>query len=467
VTRRGERFAAAALLLALAAGVAALLVHNRREEADIARQLYVPKKEKITPEILRLQEYVRIDTSNPPGNEIEGARWLGRKLAEAGVVYEILEPEPRRASLYARIKGRRPGEGLLLLSHIDVVPANRRSWTRPPFSGSIAGNMLWGRGAIDVKGLALCQLEAFLAVARSGRLPERDIVFLAVADEESGSRLGAQWLLDHRPDIFTGVKYALAEGGITEVQKEELTYFGIETGSKMAVTADLTGPTRESIRRARIALEPYFQPRDPARLAPEVARYFRAVAPVRLEFRPLLADIDRTLAEGKFWVLPSTYRELTQNNVWAEEIDMKQAGSFRMRVHLINLPDEDPDERLRWLEGIVHPFGVSIQEVLVRQGPAPLSSELTPLFELLRREVRTAYGDVAVGPVILARSTSDARFLRPRGIVCYGFQPFRVDFFQSLSVHGVNERARLDWFVEGVELMKRVVSRFAETPEPM
>lgn len=467
MTRRGERLAAGALVLTLGAGVAALLMHNRREQVEIARQLYVPKREKITPEILRLQEYVRIDTSNPPGNEIDGARWLAAQLARAGVVYEIIEPEPRRASLYARIRGKRPGEGLLLLNHIDVVPANPRNWQRPPFSGSIAGNMLWGRGAIDVKGLALCQLEAFLDVARSGRVPERDIVFLAAADEEAGSRLGVQWLLTHRPDVFSGIRYALTEGGITEVQKEELTYFAIETGSKMAVTADLEGPTRESIRRARIALEPYFQPRDPERIAPEVARYFRAVAPVRLEFRRLLADIDRTIAEGKFWVLPETYRELTQNNVWAEQIDTSQAGRFRMRVHLVNLPDEDPGERLRWLERVVRPFGVRIAEVSARQGPSPLSSELTPLFELLRREVRTTYGNVIVGPVVLARSTSDARFLRPHGIVCYGFQPFRVDFFQSLSVHSVDERARLDWFVQGVELTRHAVRRFAESPEPM
>src|SRR6185369_13184345 len=109
---------------------------------------------------------------------------------------------PLRANLYARIRGKQAGDGLMLINHMDVVPASPQGWTKPPFRAEIYGNMMWGRGTFDMKGIGIAQLEAFIAVATAGRPPEHDIVFLATADEESGSGLGTRWLLDHRPDLF-------------------------------------------------------------------------------------------------------------------------------------------------------------------------------------------------------------------------------------------------------------------------
>src|SRR5205823_3396924 len=153
--------------------------------------------------------------------------------------YEIFEPAPGRANLYARIRGKRNGEGLMLASHIDVVPASPNGWTRPPFSGDIHLNQIWGRGALDMKSITICQLEAFIAVAKSGRQPERDLVLLAVADEETGSANGMRWIVEHRPDILAGIRYALNEGGVTETLSEAITYFGIEIGTKQVITLDL------------------------------------------------------------------------------------------------------------------------------------------------------------------------------------------------------------------------------------
>src|SRR5207248_1556121 len=113
-----------------------------------------------------------------------------RLLHQNGIASEIIESAPGRASLYARLRGRQPGEGLLLLNHIDVVPANAKEWSHPPFAATVALNQMWGRGTLDMKSIGLCELEAFIAVARSGRQPERDIVFLAVADEETGGSMG-------------------------------------------------------------------------------------------------------------------------------------------------------------------------------------------------------------------------------------------------------------------------------------
>jgi acetylornithine deacetylase/succinyl-diaminopimelate desuccinylase-like protein len=461
MTRARERFVAAAVIAFVAALVATLIVANRRAEKELRDDTYIPKKTEITPEIVRLQEYVRIDTSNPPGNEIDGARYLAAQLQRAGIAYEIIESEPRRANLYARIKGKRSGEGLILHNHIDVVPAGGKGWDAPPFSAAIRINMLHGRGAIDMKSTALCELEAFIEIARSGKTPERDIVFLATADEERASVLGIRWLLEHRPDIFDGAKYAITEGGITEMVKEQITYFGIETGSKQVVAVELNAPDEATMQRARLALEPHFRPDNADRVLPGVRRFFHAVAPRRLDYKDLLADIDASVADGKSWLLPATMRELLQNTVWARTISKRADGVFTMPVTLSNLPDEDPEQRLQWLETKMSPLGVKVGEVVRKEGPAPISPDDTPLFAMIVGEVRREFGDVPAGPEVLALSTNDARFLRPRGIICYGLQPFPIDFFQSLSVHGTNERVRLDWYLAGIRIMKRVVANYA------
>ncbi len=461
MTRRFTILAAVALAL----GVGGLVGYNLSLKQDIDSQLYIPKRTRITPEIALLQQYVRIDTSNPPGNETRGARFLAGVLGRNGIQAEIIESAPGRGSVYARIKGKRPGEGLLLLSHIDVVPAPPRGWTRPPFAGSIHLDALYGRGTLDMKGIGICQLAGFLDVAKSGRIPERDIAFLAVADEEEGGHLGTEWLLSHRPDLFEGIHYAINEGGITETQQEKISYVGIEIGTKLTVDTRLRARDRATMQRVRIALEPFATPHDPDRILPQVRLYFHDIAPLRIEEGPRLADIDATIAKGKFWLMNRPYYELTQNVLRQEGVHEDSRGAT-MRVVLFNLPDENPDARLEWLRSTIAPLGAQIDEVLSKFGPAPFSPLDTPLYRLLTREARRQLGDVRVGPLILAVSGNDSRYLRARGIVAYGIWPFPVNFYQTLGIHGIDERVRLDWFIQGVALTRGVVKGWAFEPQP-
>jgi acetylornithine deacetylase/succinyl-diaminopimelate desuccinylase-like protein len=460
MSRRAEWLVAAFLVAVVAAGTAWTFAYKRRETRDRDANLYIPKSAPLTPEAALLQRYIRIRTVD--GDEIDGARFLAAQLAQAGIHAEIIESAPRRANVYARIKGRTAGDGLLLLNHIDVVPPKGR-WTRAPFSGSVVLNQIYGRGAIDMKGTAICQLAAIRDIARSGRLPERDVVFLAVADEENGGALGTQWLLDHRPDIFAGIRYALNEGGITEIYREDMTYFGIETGSKQSVEAEVVAPAREPLRALRTTLEPYFRPRDAARVLPGVRRYFVSIAPTRRENREYLANIDRVIAAGKLWLLPETYAELLMNTMFVTGPRQTPDGRWSMRVLMRNLPDEKPEARLAWLTASAKQFGASLGEVRRSQGPAPISDEGTPLFRLIAEEAKREF-HAAAGPEVLIYSTTDSRFLRARGIACYGMQAFPVDFSQSLSIHGADERVRIDWFAEGVALTRRIVTRAAFEP---
>jgi acetylornithine deacetylase/succinyl-diaminopimelate desuccinylase-like protein len=457
---RRERVIAAVIVLTAIIAVAGLLMRSRRDANDLQNEdSYVPKQTKLTPEVELLREYVRIDTSNPPGNELPAARWLAAILAANGVNAEIIESAPRRANVYARLKGTRENEGLLLLHHMDVVPAKPSQWTKPPFAADIMLNQIYGRGTIDMKGTGICELRAFLDVARSGRKPERDLVFLAVADEESEHGLGLRWLIEHRPDVIAGVRYSINEGGITEMLQERVTYFGIEVGTKQTVTVLLRAPTRARLQQTRIALEPWFYRRTPDRIMPEVKSWMRDLAPQRIDFRRELEDVDRTVAQGDFWRLPPGYREMTQNTVWAEAV-VPHGAEWEMRTHLLDLPDTSPDERLEWLRQKVAPFGAQIGEVVRKDGPVPITSDRTPFYELLTREAKRSF-HAPTGTEILNRSFNDSRFLRKRGIAAYGLSPFPIDFFQSETIHKGDERVRVDYFEQGVEFLRRVVVEYA------
>jgi acetylornithine deacetylase/succinyl-diaminopimelate desuccinylase-like protein len=451
------------ILVAAAGGLAvgALSIYNFISERQVRSQMYIPKRVEITPDVALLQQYVRIDTSNPPGKETAGARFLAGLLERGGVHAEVIESAPGRGNVYARIRGKRRGEGLMLLNHIDVVPASAPGWTRPPFAGQALLDTLYGRGTLDMKGIAICQLLAFLSVAREHPTPERDLVFLATADEEEGGAMGVAWLLAHRPEIFDGVRYVLNEGGINESLQERLTYFGVEVGSKMIVKTELRAPSRAAMQQVRIALEPYFSPRDPDRILPEVRAFFHDIAPLRVEQRTLLDDAVRATAEGKFWLLQRPYRELTQNIVWAEGTTEDGRGAT-MAVALYNLPDEDPEKRLAWLAELIRPYGATVEKVLEKTGPAPFSPRNTRLFALIGDEVQRQWGnDVKFGTEVLNTSYNDSRYLRARGIVCYGIWPFQVAFFETKGIHGVDERVRIPWFHQGVEMLRHLVTRYA------
>lgn len=456
---RNERIVAATAVLLLLAGVAAFRLWNVREEERFAREkTYIPAPVKETPEIRLLQQYVRIDTSNPPGNEIAGARFLADVMARNGVRAEIIESAPGRASVYARIRGKRAGEGLLLLNHIDVMPVDPSKWNRPPFSGEIELATMYGRGTLDMKGIAICQLAAFLDIARSGRQPERDIAFLAAADEETGGALGVGWLVEHRPDLFEGVGYAIGEGGITEMVADQLTYFAIEVGAKQYARVWLDAGAFEPLEKLRWHLQPYFSSSEPDRILPEVREYFRYIAPTRVSVQRQLADVDGAVARGEFWLLPKPYRDLTQTIVnmhWPA----RTADGWSARVYLLMLPDEEPRERVEWLRRIAEPYGVRLRIDWI-EPRTTLSSHHTPLFAIIAAESSAEYR-VRSGTLIQHRSTNDLRYLRRLGIVSYGLSPYPVDAFQSATIHGVNEQIRLDRFVHGVELTRRVVRRWA------
>ena len=158
--------------------------------------------------------YLQTNTVNPPGNESRGVDYLGKLLDEAGIEYEAAESAPGRGNLWAMLPGTADATGrkapaLVLLHHIDVVTANADYWRVDPFSGDKVDGYIYGRGAIDTKGLGIVQLQAFLALAASGQTLNRDVWYVATADEEAGGAFGAGWLVENRPELFSNVGYLL------------------------------------------------------------------------------------------------------------------------------------------------------------------------------------------------------------------------------------------------------------------
>src|SRR5204863_284926 len=164
-----------------------------------------------------LRRYLMIDTTNPPGNEIEGAKFLTAVLGRDGIASETVESAPGRANLVARLAGDGSLPGIVLHHHIDVVYADRRYWTMDPFGGEVRDGYLYGRGAIDMKSTGIMHLAAVLALKRAGVPLKRDLVFLATADEEAGSVYGARFVVDARRDWLAGAEYAISELGGIEV----------------------------------------------------------------------------------------------------------------------------------------------------------------------------------------------------------------------------------------------------------
>lgn len=166
-----------------------------------------------------LQQLVRIDTTNPPGNEEEAALFLEAILKKEGIASEIFRSGPKRANILARIEGKKKGGPVVLLSHTDVVAAKEEEWEVDPFGGIVKDGYIYGRGVVDMKSQVICQLLAFINLKHEGIVPERDIIFLATADEEVGGRFGAEDVVGKVPEL-RGAAFVLSEGGfITEGQE--------------------------------------------------------------------------------------------------------------------------------------------------------------------------------------------------------------------------------------------------------
>ena len=236
-----------------------------------------------------LSAYIQINTSNPPGNELAAARMLKEKFLHDGIPAAVFQPAPGRGIVAARLRGvGKQRKSLILLSHMDVVPADAKDWSVPPFSGQVKGGEIWGRGALDDKGPGVVFLMAMLAIKRARILLNRDIVFVATADEEMGGKLGAGWVVDHQPNLYRDAGYVLNEGGGVRTDQAGHRYYSVAITEKSPLWLRLTAtaasghaaspPDHTAVTRLIKALDKLDDYQPPIKVLPVVEDYFHRLA---------------------------------------------------------------------------------------------------------------------------------------------------------------------------------------------
>ena len=411
-----------------------------------------------------LQELIRLDTVNPPGNESQAAELLRDYLGDHGVESRLYARTPERANLVARLPGRGGGPSLLLLSHTDTVPADPGEWLANPWSGEIRDDELWGRGALDMKGQVAAEAVALASLAREGFEPAGDLVFAACADEEVGTGFGLQWLCKSHPEAVR-TDYALNEGAGERLELFGRPFYLCSAAEKMsspfrlfvrgrAGHASVPGIADNALVKAAPLIERLAAYRPELRLGPETSAMIEAMTGESLSPEDALAlarERDELAAELLAPLLsltlsPTMISASTTRNVIPHlctvDVDCRLLpGQTQEEVEPI-LRDVlgDGDFDLGWLEG----WGGTRSELD------------TPLWGAVASFVEQIEPEAAVLPVCVAGFT-DSHWLRDAfGTVAYGFFPSRAMDPQLASrlIHSADERVAIDDLELGVDCFR-------------
>jgi len=417
-----------------------------------------------------LADYLRVDTTNPPGNEAAAAALLAGLLREQGLPSERYVTPAGRVSLAARLPATvADAPVVVLLHHLDVVAAGE-GWTVPPFAGEIRDGALWGRGAIDAKGLGIAQLAGLLAAAE---LPvrRRELLWLAVADEEAGGGAGAAFLLEHHPALFARVEAVIGEGGLNRTVLGRTLSWGIEVAQKRPLWLDVvargrpghaSGRNPESAAHRLIAgLARALAAPEPWRVTPAARRYFEALAPFDPQARAVAGELDAIAASGR----PTGAIQPGMAGLFVDTFQITQlaaserinvvAAEARASIDARLLPDTDESA---WLAALRERLGPGL-EVAVRLSSPP--SEPSPAEGPVWRALGAGLtGRGPVVPVFISGIT-DARHFRERGVAAYGISPFELEPELGRAVHGPDERIPLAAFDAGVARLRRIARALA------
>ncbi len=412
-----------------------------------------------------VRQFIRIDTSNPPGNEEEAILFLEDILKKEGIKCQIFVPFPKRANLLARIEGKEKGKPVILLSHIDVVPANKDEWDVDPFSGEVVDGFVYGRGAIDMKTQAICQLLAFIRYYNDGVVPERDIIYLATCDEEVGGKYGVEYMLKEVPQL-RDASFVLSEGGhIMEdegfihaqisVAEKKLSQFMIKaTGTGGHGSMPHKDNANEKIIDACKRILSYRWPFKPTSV---VSAYLNGVFRGSRGKGYAFKNLKEALKDRRFRNYiedDPVYNALLRNTVTptilkgGEKVNViptESSAYFDARL----LPIEKYETFFKKIEKL---SGKDIE--VVRIGNPANDSVSSGYNNRYFRGIRTIIegmkeNSLPVLPYITTGAT-DLRYFRELGIPAYGFFPITLSKDEYLRMHGKNERISIENIREGL-----------------
>jgi acetylornithine deacetylase/succinyl-diaminopimelate desuccinylase-like protein len=443
----------------------------------------------ISPEHLReysdlavkwMQEYLRIDTTNPPGNEMSAAAFFKKILDQEGIENRAFEYTPGRGDLWARIphstgEAKRP---LILLNHMDVVTSDASHWKVPPFSGEIKDGYIWGRGAQDMKDEGLAQLVAMVMLKREKVALDRDVIFLAVADEEADGS-GSDWFIAHQRDLLGNAEFLINEGGENLLEQDKVKYVGVDVGEKttywLRVTAHgrpghASRPNAESAPNRLVrALNRIIAYRTPLRVLPVVAEFLRDMAPYELSERAgYYRNAEKAIEDKKFQ--EEVEQDESLNFLLRDTISLTMLGGSSQtnvippeawaNLDVRILPGGDPKAVLQALRRVVNDPNVTVEPTSDEFRVANYSGTDNALFTAIRTVSGEYFPGTPVVPHITSGYTENQRY-RPLGIIAYGFNPYTATDEEGNTEHGNDERIRVEEVRRGPRVLFDVLAAVA------
>lgn len=429
----------------------------------------------ITDEATRLlSDFIRIDTSNPPGREKAACDWLEGLFRAEGIdditFYDASDDREigaERMNMTATMKGDGTKAPLILLNHTDVVPVERQYWDFEPFSGAVVDGVIYGRGALDMKSMNIMELMAMFIIKRNGVPHTRDIVYMALADEEAGGEWGIEWMAKHAPETLDA-EYVINEGGWgqAEVFGTRRPAFNCSISEKGPLWLKLIAEGRpghgsvphpdNALDRLVRALHKIQEWNRPVTVVPELHEYFD-----RLWRAQILNDAPSQEAMENMANENLLAKAILTNTISATTI---HAGIKHNVIPAIAeatldcrlLPGQDPDAFTQQIRDVVDDAKVRIEPVFVSNTPSsPINTEL---FDIIEDVVRDSVEEALVLPSVSAGFT-DSRIFRQHGITSYGFIPYLLEQKDSMTVHGHNERISVENLRLGCQVLFETVRR--------
>ncbi len=427
-----------------------------------------------------MQAYLRVDTTNPPGNEIRAVEFYKKILDAEGIENRTFEYAPGRGDLWARLPtagaaGKRP---IVLLNHMDVVTSDATHWKVPPFSGAIRDGYIWGRGAQDMKDEGLAQLVVMVMLKREKIARDRDVIFLAVADEEANGT-GTDWFIAHQRELLGNAEFLINEGGENLLENGKVKYVGVDVGEKTTYWLRVTAHGRpghgsrpnvdSAPNRLVRALDKIIAYRTPLRVLPVVDEFLRDMAPSEVPERAAYyRDVKKAIQEKKFQ--EEVERDESLNFLLRDTISLTMMGGSEQtnvippeawaNLDVRILPGGDPKAVAEALRRVVNDSNVTIEPTEPDFKVANYSGTDNALYAAIRQVSAKYFPGAPVVPHITSGYTENQRY-RPLGIVAYGFNPYTATEEEGNTEHGNDERIRVEEVRRGPRVLFDVVAAVA------
>ena len=436
-----------------------------------------------------MQQYLRIDTTNPPGNEMRAVAFYKKILDQEGIENRAFEYTPGRGDLWARIPHTSPASSsnagetkrpIILLNHMDVVTSDASHWKVPPFSGEIRDGYLWGRGAQDMKDEGLAQLVTRVMLKREKVALDRDVIFLAVSDEEADGT-GTDWFIKNQRGLLGNAEFLINEGGenlfarggqgqVRGRRRRRENY--VLAARRRAWEGRGTDRDRIRIRRRTgwiRALDRIIAYRTPLRVLPVVDEFLRDMAPYETPDRAAqYRNVKKAIEDKKFQ--DEVERDESLNFLLRDTISLTMMGGSEQtnvippeawaNLDVRILPGGDPQAVLEALRSVVQDSNVSIEPLNAEFRVANYSGTDNALFAAIREVSNKYFPGTPVVPHITSGYTENQRY-RPLGIASYGFNPYTATDEEGNTEHGNDERIRIDEVRRGPRILFDVVARVA------